>query len=138
MIVIPPIPAAQPAPAQCGNHEFDEGDAGLKKFFDFLKGGTCKTDVLSANVAPKVGGAPLTPTVTTDYTKPYTIKEVNGEKYGIIGITIVGKTKNSSSPDETTTFADETTTAQKYIDELTGKGINKIILLPAHVDTHVE
>lgn len=112
-----------------GNHEFDEGDAGLKKFLDFLKGGTCKTDVLSANVIPKVGTSPLTPTSATDYIKPYTIKEVNGEKYGIIGITIAGKTKSSSSPDETTTFADESTTAQKYIDELTGKGINKIILL---------
>lgn len=112
-----------------GNHEFDEGDAGLKKFLDFLKGGSCKTDVLSANVAPTVGTSPLALTSATDYIKPYTIKEVNGQKYGIIGITIAGKTKNSSSPDPTTTFADETTTAQKYIDELAGKGVNRIILL---------
>lgn len=113
-----------------GNHEFDEGDAGLKKFLDFLNSSSfCTTDVLSANVVPEVGVSPLTPTSATDYIKPYTIKEIDGQKYGIIGITIAGKTKNSSSPDASTMFADETTTAQKYIDELTGQGISKIILL---------
>lgn len=113
-----------------GNHEFDEGDAGLKKFLDFLNTNpACKTDVLSANVAPEVGVSPLTPNSATDYIKPYTIKEIGGEKYGIIGITIAGKTKNSSSPDKTTLFADETTTAQKYIDELAAKGVNRVILL---------
>ena len=50
-------------------------------------------------------------------------------KRQIIGIDIAAKTKNSSSPDESTLFLDETETAQKYIDELTSKGINHIILL---------
>jgi 5'-nucleotidase len=113
-----------------GNHEFDEGDAGLKKFLDFLNANAaCKTDVLSANVVPEVGTSPLTLNSATDYIKPYTIKEIGGEKYGIIGLTIAGKTKNSSSPDPTTVFTDEATAAQKYIDELSSKGINKIILL---------
>ncbi len=112
-----------------GNHEFDSGDAGLKTFLDFLNSSACKTDVLSANVSPKVGTSPLTLNSATDYIKPYTIKELNGQKFGIIGLTIAGKTKNSSSPDATTTFADEATTAQKYIDELAGKGVNNIILL---------
>lgn len=112
-----------------GNHEFDSGDAGLKTFLDFLNSSACKTDVLSANVSPKVGTSPLTLKSATDYVKPYTIKELNGQKFGIIGLTIAGKTKNSSSPDATTTFADEATTAQKYIDELAGKGVNNIILL---------
>jgi len=113
-----------------GNHEFDSGDAGLKNFLDFLNSSAaCKTDVLSANVQPKIGTSPLTLNSATDYIKPYTIKEINGQKFGIIGLTIAGKTKNSSSPDETTLFANEATTAQKYIDELAGKGVNKIILL---------
>jgi len=47
----------------------------------------------------------------------------------MIGIDIANKTKNSSSPDATTEFLDETTTAQKYIDELKAKGVNKIVLL---------
>lgn len=113
-----------------GNHEFDEGDAGLKKFLDYLNASaSCKTDALSANVVPEVGVSPLTPTTATDYLKPYTIKEIGDDKYGIIGITIAGKTKNSSSPDKTTMFLDEVTTAQKYIDELTATGITRIIVM---------
>lgn len=112
-----------------GNHEFDNGDAGLKTFLDFLKAGNCQTAVVSANVKPKVGVSPLTPNTATDSFKPYTIKEINGQKFGIIGITVANKTKNSSSPDTTTLFADETSTAQQYIDELKSQGINKIILL---------
>src|SRR6478736_1243994 len=33
-----------------GNHEFDKGDTGLKRFIDLLHAGTCQTPVLSANV----------------------------------------------------------------------------------------
>lgn len=112
-----------------GNHEFDDGDAGLKKFLDHLNSGKCTTDVLAANVVPKVGVSPLTMNSATDYIKPYTIKKFGDQKVGIIGLDIASKTKNSSSPDATTKFLDEKTTAQKYIDELKGMDINKIILL---------
>jgi 5'-nucleotidase len=112
-----------------GNHEFDNGDAGLKTFLDFLKAGSCQTSVVSANVKPKVGVSPLTPNSATDSFTPYTIKAMNGQKFGIIGLTVANKTKNSSSPDSTTVFADEASTAQYYIDELKSQGINKIILL---------
>ncbi len=112
-----------------GNHEFDDGDAGLRNFLDFLKSGSCQTDVLAANVQPEVGVSPLALSSATDYLKPFTIKEVGGEKIGIIGIDIANKTKNSSRPDETTQFLDETSTAQQYIDELMAQGINKIVLL---------
>lgn len=112
-----------------GNHEFDDGDAGLKKFLDFLSTPTCQTPVLAANVVPEVGVSPLTLTSATDYIQPYTIKEVDGVKVGIIGIDIANKTKNSSSPDATTQFLDETTTAQKYIDELVGLGVQNIVLM---------
>lgn len=112
-----------------GNHEFDAGDAGLKDFLDDLYSPTCQTPVLAANVVPEVGVSPLTPVSATDYIQPYIIKKVGGEEVGMIGIDIANKTKNSSSPDATTEFLDETTTAQQYIDELKAKGVNKIVLL---------
>lgn len=112
-----------------GNHEFDRGDAGLKKFLDYLSTPLCSTKVLAANVVPKVGVSPLAPNSATDYFKPYFIKEFGDEKVAIIGIDIAKKTQNSSNPDETTQFLDEKETAQKYIDELTKQGINKIILM---------
>ena len=111
-----------------GNHEFDRGDEGLKKFLDFLASGSCQTPVLAANVVPEVG-TPLAPTAVDDYIKPYVVKEVGGEKVGIIGIDIANKTRNSSSPLDTTQFLDETETAQAAINELEADGVNKIILL---------
>lgn len=112
-----------------GNHEFDDGDAGLAGFLTHLQNGNCDTDVLAANVVPEVGVSPLAPNSATDFFQPYTIKQVNGEQVGIIGIDIAQKTRNSSNPDETTEFLDEATTAQFYIDELEAQGVNKIILL---------
>lgn len=112
-----------------GNHEFDEGDAGLVKFLDWLNAGSCKVPALAANVVPKIG-TPLAKKSVTDYIQPYTIKTTKeGVKVGIIGIDIAGKTKNSSRPLETTQFLKEVETAQKYIDMLKGKGIAHIILL---------
>ncbi len=111
-----------------GNHEFDRGDEGLKKFLDFLASDSCQTPVLAANVVPEVG-TPLAPTAVDDYIKPYVVKEVGGEKVGIIGIDIANKTQNSSSPLDTTRFLDETESAQAAINELEADGVNKIILL---------
>ena len=55
--------------------------------------------------------------------------ERDGQKIGIVGLTIAQKTKASSSPDADTTFQDETAAAQREIDALRAKNINKIILL---------
>ena len=111
-----------------GNHEFDRGDSGLKAFLDDLASGSCNTAVLAANVKPAVG-TPLAPTAVDDYIQPYLIREIDGERVGIVGIDIAGKTRNSSSPDDTTEFLDETETAQNMINELESQGVNKIILL---------
>jgi len=115
-----------------GNHEFDSSDSGLKTFLDFLnpaENAKCPTTpVLAANVVP-TEGTPLYPAGGKNMLSPYTIKEFNGEKVGIIGIDIKSKTQNSSSPLDSTQFLDELETAQKYIDELEADGINKIILL---------
>ena len=112
-----------------GNHEFNEGDAGLAKFLDFLKSDKCNTPVLAANIKPEVGVSALTPNSETDYFQPYTVMQIDGMKIGIVGIDIVRKTKLSSSPDETTIFLDEAETAQRMVDELKQSGIDHIILL---------
>jgi 5'-nucleotidase len=101
----------------------------LKKFLDFLKStSACHTEVLAANVKPQIG-TPLAANSATDYMKPYMVKTYNNESVGIIGITIRGKTLNSSRPDVTTQFADEAESAQQVINELHRKGINKIIVM---------
>lgn len=111
-----------------GNHEFDKGDTGLKSFLDLLRKGACKTPVLSANVQFGAGSA-LNPTRAAGYVSPSTVVERDGQKIGIVGLTIAQKTKASSSPDADTTFQDETAAAQREIDALRAKNINKIILL---------
>ena len=103
-----------------GNHEFDDGDEGLKTFLDRLND---NIPVISSNVVPSNNS------ILKNSWTPYTIKELNGQKIGIIGIDVVSKTKNSSNPSSEITFLDEVETAQKYIDELKTHGINKIILL---------
>ena len=109
---------------ELGNHEFDDGDAGLKVFLDHLRSGGCQTPVLAANVTPQAG-TPL----ASGYLQPYTIKTVNGVKVAIIGIDIKGKTTNSSRPLATTAFADEVQTAQRQIDTLKQQGIRHFVLL---------
>lgn len=117
-----------------GNHEFDNGDAGLKFFLDSLAlTQDCRTEVLAANVAPEVGVSPLTPKTRWDSFKPYTVFNVGSEKVGLIGLDIAIKTKNSSQPDASTLFADELETARTYISELQRQGIDKIGLL-----THIQ
>jgi 5'-nucleotidase len=111
-----------------GNHEFDDGDATLKGFLDELAKGSCKTPTVSSNIAPAVG-TPLMPTASTGYFKPYLVKEIDGVKVGLIGITIKGKTENSSRPLATTVFSDEVTSAQKAIDDLKAQGIRHIVAI---------
>lgn len=78
-----------------GNHEFDSSNSGLKTFLDFLnpaENANCPTTpVLAANVVP-AEGTPLYPAGEKSMIAPYTIKEFNGEKVGIIGIDIKSKT----------------------------------------------
>lgn len=106
-----------------GNHEFDDGDANLATFLSQL---TTVDNILAANIEVPTSN-PL-----TGLWKPYFIKEFKGEKVGVIGIDIVGKTKNSSNPSDEVIFHDEIETMQKYIDELKTKGVNKVVML-SHV-----
>lgn len=106
-----------------GNHEFDNGDKFLATYLDRLNS---SIPILGANVNPEDGN------ILKGKWKPYVIRDINGSKVGIIGIDIVGKTIKSSNPSDEIKFSDEVQTAQKYIDELEKKGIQKIVLL-----THV-
>lgn len=107
---------------ELGNHEFDDGDDALAAFLkDFTT-----APIVAANVVPAAGN------VLDGMWKPYVVKKYEGEKVGIIGIDIAQKTQVSSNPSPQIAFLDEAITAQKYIDELKGDGINKIVLL-----THV-
>lgn len=112
-----------------GNHEFDNGDGGLKTFLDFLAQGDCNTRALGANVKPEVGVSPLTPQSEWDSFQPYEIYAIGGEQVGVIGLDIAIKTKQSSQPDASTIFLDEVATAKQYIAELEALGVGKIILL---------
>lgn len=108
-----------------GNHEFDDGDAGLAKFLDYLAAGNCDTPVLAANVVPAADSA-----IADGYIQPYSIKRFGPEKVGMIGIDIAQKTKESSNPDDGTEFLDELETAQKYIDILRDHHrVDKIVLV---------
>ncbi|PZP91784.1 MAG: bifunctional metallophosphatase/5'-nucleotidase [Variovorax paradoxus] len=111
-----------------GNHEFDKGDSGLKAFIDRLHAGSCQTPVLSANVQFGAGSA-LNASRAPGLVRPSTVVERGGQKIGIVGLTIAGKTKASSSPDADTRFEDEAVAAQREIDKLRAQGIDKIILM---------
>ncbi len=113
---------------ELGNHEFDDGDQGLADFLGFLGDTeTCDTTVLGANVVPAVG-TPLNPDGTVLF-EPFTVIEYGDDRVGYVGLDIANKTKNSSSPLETTEFLDEVETAQLYVDQLIEDGVNKIVLV---------
>ena len=119
---------------EVGNHEFDAGDMGLKRFLDFLSKRTwgCRTPALGANVRPTVGESPLARFSEHDYLKPRVVLERGGRRIGIVGIDVAVKTKASSSPDAGTTFLDEAATAQAQVDALRADGVDIIVLM-----THV-
>jgi 5'-nucleotidase/UDP-sugar diphosphatase len=116
---------------EVGNHEFDAGDIGLKRFLDFLGKRTwdCRTPALGANVNFTVGESPLAQFSQQDYLQPRIILERGGRRIGIVGIEVAGKTKGSSSPNAGTTFGSEARTAQEQIDALRASGVDIIILL---------
>jgi len=111
-----------------GNHEFDAGDAGLRKFLDFLKSDAkCHIPVLSANVHPALG-TPLRPATGVDYFKPYLVRQMEGVPVGIVGITVRQKTVISSRPLPSTEFQEEVDAARMAIAELKAQGVRNIIV----------
>ncbi|MEX8499087.1 5'-nucleotidase C-terminal domain-containing protein [Leptothrix ochracea] len=116
---------------ELGNHEFDDGDGVLSQFLTALRHGPCQTPVpvLAANVQPKLG-TPLAPVRRDDFLQPYVIKKIQGVRVALIGVLVGAKTKNSSRPLDSTTFQDETATAQALINRLKKRqGIRHFVLL---------
>jgi 5'-nucleotidase len=112
-----------------GNHEFDDGDAVLAGFLDFLNADPdCETPTIAANVVPAIG-TPLAPTAADDYLLPYVVRRIEGQDVAFIGIDIAQKTKFSSQPFDTTEFLDEVETTQRYVDELAAMGIHNVVLV---------
>lgn len=110
-----------------GNHEFDHGDASLKRFLDFLREGSCNTRVLSANV--RFGeSSPLHSTLAPDFVRGSVVLHRGRHAIGLVGLTAARKTTNSSRPDPGTWFEDEATAAQVQIDNLLAQGVNRIVL----------
>ena len=111
-----------------GNHEFDDGDAGLRRFIDALHSGSCRTPVLAANIVPATG-TPLAPRAQGDILQPYVIRTLDGVPVAIIGLTGKDKTRHSSRPLDSTVFEDEATAAQRTIDRLKADGLRRFVLL---------
>jgi len=100
-----------------GNHEFARGTQLVNTMVD-----TIKFPVLAANMdfsqEPALAAG----------VKPYTVLECGGQKIGVIGL-ITPDTPGIARPGETVKFLPPEETAGKYISELNGLGINKIIVL---------
>lgn len=103
-----------------GNHEFDDGPEELAKFLDALK-----VPVISGNTI-----AGLNTPIANKY-KGYIIKEVGGQKVGIIGI-LTPETEESSSPGKDVLFGDEIAYLKGTVKEIEDQGVNKIIVV-SHV-----
>lgn len=109
----------KPNVATLGNHEFDKGVAFLA---NHLLGQT-KFPIVTANVdfskeTELSGIAPA----------PYVIKTINNKQIGFVGATTT-ETPFISSPGKNITFSTPILAVQKAVDELTLKGVNKIILI---------
>jgi len=101
-----------------GNHEFDEGDQGLANLADAIK-----CPVLAANLDVSKS-KPLAGKI-----HPFTILTVAGEQIGIIGL-VTADTKTGSRPSAEVTFdRDYPAVVEKYVELLTARKINKIVLL---------
>ncbi|ATP40448.1 bifunctional metallophosphatase/5'-nucleotidase [Solibacillus sp. R5-41] len=117
-----------------GNHEFDLGSSpeGHKALADFVK--AAKFPILTANV--DFTKDPIFTGLFTDLNssdpengKIYSgmVKEINGEKVGIFGLT-TEETESVASPGKVT-FENYIKEAEKAVKAFEGMGINKIIAL---------
>jgi len=101
-----------------GNHEFDEGNGNLALFIEKLN-----FPVLAANVNFDASG------LLRNKTRPYVILQKGGEKIGVIGL-VNPETPQISRPGSDLVFNNKLAqVVQSNVDELTGAGVNKIIVL---------
>jgi 5'-nucleotidase/UDP-sugar diphosphatase len=105
-----------------GNHEFDDGPAGLAKLADGVG-----FPVISGNI--DVSREPL----LAGKVDNHAILEVGGERIGIISA-LATDTPETSSPGPNVIFTDAIESLQADVDALTAEGVTKIIAL-THVGT---
>ncbi|CAN7196383.1 5'-nucleotidase C-terminal domain-containing protein [Rossellomorea sp. LjRoot5] len=113
-----------------GNHEFDKDSKTLANFIKEMN-----FPMVSSNVQ-MTGDSDLEPLKKNEVGTPgeggniypAIIKEVDGEKVGIFGLT-TPETEFLSSPGENIEFEDATEKSAATIDMLKGEGVNKIIVL---------
>jgi len=100
-----------------GNHEFDKGPTALVDFAE-----DAKFPIVAANLdlsaEPALAGV----------IKPYVIKEIAGARVALLGLANPD-TPYISSPGPNVKFLDPAESTMKYVKELEGKGVNKIVVL---------
>ena len=106
-----------------GNHEFD---GGAEAFANFRK--NTKTTFLSSNLD-------IPENTPNSNIQDSIVKEINGTKYGIIGLTTLELATSVRHPDllggaEIQNLEETIETVQKEIDRLKENGVERIILLP--------
>ncbi|GMK40970.1 hypothetical protein PCCS19_40260 [Paenibacillus sp. CCS19] len=121
-----------------GNHEFDKGPATLKTFiqgasFPFVSSNI--NFVTEPNLSPLFSASVGEPG-ESGHIYPAIIREVNGEKVGIFGLT-TPDTAALSSPGESIRFQDIKASAQQAVAALQEKGVNKIIAL-SHIGYNLD
>lgn len=105
-----------------GNHEFNNGDAGLAKLPDGVD-----FPVLSGNIDVSASNE------LAGKIEDHTILEVGGKRIGIVAALAVD-TVETSSPSDAVIFSDEVESLQADVDALTAEGVDIVIAL-THVGT---
>jgi len=106
-----------------GNHEFDRGPETLASFAQ-----RANFPIISGNL--NVQNDPH----VSDQFPPYITQEISGQTVAVIGLT-TARTSEISSPGDHISFDDEVASAQRIIDELAEKGIDKVVAL-THMGFH--
>jgi 5'-nucleotidase / UDP-sugar diphosphatase len=106
-----------------GNHEFDFGPATFARFVETVDR---DTPFVSANL--DFSGEPTLADLIGDPLVSSTMIEERGERIGVVGLT-TPSLPTISSPGGVQVLTDLAGIAQAEIDELTGRGIDKIILI---------
>ncbi|SIQ39449.1 5'-nucleotidase [Rhizobium sp. RU20A] len=103
-----------------GNHEFDDGQPELVKFLNALKIPLLSGNTIAAADTPIAGRIP-----------GYIVKEIGGQKIGIVSV-LATDTGETSSPGKGVTFEDEIKYLKETVPKIEAEGVNKIVLL-SHV-----
>ncbi len=103
-----------------GNHEFDGGMAGFRRFLDCMETGGRRTDVVAANLT-------FDDPETASRVKPYVIRNVNGRRVGIVGLSV--SDSFSMERIEGLGFLDSGAVSEKAVKELKKQNVDIIIFL---------